>query len=62
MGMAASRISIHRLFFYCPIFGNRSNIWDQTFCVTELPLQLESMGEAHKRGSSQALICILELR
>ena len=34
-------------FFQCPILGVRSNIWElgnQTFCVIEFPLQLESKG------------------
>ena len=48
MARAASRIWIHRLFFQCPIFGVRNNIWDQTFCVIELSLQLESRGEARR--------------
>ena len=55
MARAASRIWIHRLFFQCPIFGVRNNIWDQTFCVIELPLQLESRGEAHRTGFKPSL-------
>ena len=48
MARAASRRWIHHLFFQCPIFGVRNNIWDQTFCVIELSLQLESRGEARR--------------
>ena len=48
MASAVSRIWIHHLFFQCPIFGVRNNIWDQTFCVIELSLQLESRGEARR--------------
>ena len=55
MARAASRIWIHRLFFQCPIFGVRNNIWDQAFCVIELPLQLESWGEAHRTGFKPSL-------
>ena len=57
MARAASRIWIHRLFFQCPIFGVRNNIWDQTFCVIELPLQLESRGEAHRTGFKPSQNC-----
>ena len=61
MVRAAFRIWIHRLFFQCPIFGVRNNIWDQTFCVIELPLQLESRVKHIEHGSSQAWIFISEL-
>ena len=47
MARAVSRIRIHCLFFHCPIFGVRNNIWDQ-ICVTELSLQLESRSEARR--------------
>ena len=48
MARAVSRIWIHLLFFQCLILGIRNNIWDQTFCVIELSLQLESRGEARR--------------
>ena len=48
MARAVSRIWIHLLFFQCLILGVRNNIWDQTFCVIELSLQLKSRGEAHR--------------
>ena len=48
MARAVSRIWIYLLFFQCLILGVRNNIWDQTFCVIELSLQLESRGEAHR--------------
>ena len=51
MVRAASKIWIHRLFFQC-LIGVRNNIWDQTFCVIELPLQLESKGEAHRTANT----------
>ena len=55
MARASSRIWIHLLFFQCPIFSLRNNIWDQTFCANELPLQLESRGEAHRIGFKPSL-------
>ena len=48
MARAVSRIWIYLLFFQCLILGVRNNIWDQTFCVIELSLQLESRGEARR--------------
>ena len=42
MASAVSRIWIHHLFFQCPIFGVRNNIWNQVFCVIKLSLQLET--------------------
>ena len=48
MARAVSRIWIHLLFFQCLILGVRNNIWDQTFCVIELSLQLDSRDEARR--------------
>ena len=48
MARAVYTIWIHLPFFQCLILGVRNNIWDQTFCVIELSLQLESRGEARK--------------
>ena len=35
-------------------FGHWNNIWDQTICVIELSLELESKGEVHR---TQAKAC-----
>ena len=46
MARAVSRIWIHLPFFQCPILGVRNNIWDQTFRVVELSLQLDFRDES----------------